>query len=134
MLIASAVFGAAIAAFGSTSSLVVALVALGVSGCADTVSRVPLQALRRMVTPDDMRGRVASVNQLASYGGWELGNFKAGVAAGLVGAGPAVVGSGALVVATAAGAWLLAPAVRNARIERAASITEVLAPPRSAVP
>lgn len=133
VLAATVVFGVAIAVFGSTSSLVVAIVALGVSGCADTVSRVPLQAVRLMVTPDDMRGRVASVNQLASYGGWELGGFKAGMAAGLVGAGPAVVANGVLVVATAVGAWFLAPAVRASRIDRAASVTEVSGPPGAPV-
>lgn len=131
VLVAVALYGIAIAVFGATASVPLALLALAVSGCADTVSRVLRQAMRLMLTSDEMRGRVASLHQLTDYGGWELGNFKAGVAAGVVGAGPAVVASGALVLLTAAAAFALSPAIRAFRIERAVVVAAVAEPPPS---
>ena len=45
-------------------------------------------------TPDDLRGRVAAVNSLFISSSSELGQFRAGTIAGLLGAVPAVMFGG----------------------------------------
>ena len=52
-----------------------------VSGAADTVSMVVRQTLRQLLTPDELRGRMTSVNMIFFIGGPQLGEFEAGVVA-----------------------------------------------------
>jgi MFS family permease len=75
------VYGASVAAFGVSSWLPLSLVLLAISGAADTVSMVVRQTLRQMLTPDELRGRMTSVNMIFFIGGPQLGEFEAGVVA-----------------------------------------------------
>jgi len=56
------VFGLSIIVFGLSESFVLSLVALAVSGAADSISVVTRITLLQMETPDDLRGRVSAVN------------------------------------------------------------------------
>jgi MFS family permease len=100
---AVATFGLATLAFGLSSSFPLSVVALAVMGCADSVSVVIRMTLLQIETPDDMRGRVSAVNQLFVGMSNQLGDFRAGTAAALIGAIPAVVlgGAGTLAVVAA---------------------------------
>ena len=95
-----AVFGAAIAIFGISTSLVLSLVALACYGAADAISVVIRHSLVLSQTPNEMRGRVMSVNSLFSGTTGMLGDFRAGAMAAWLGAVPAVLigGVGAVVV------------------------------------
>src|SRR5690625_53969 len=81
--------------------------ALFISGMADGISMVIRQTILQLKTPDEMRGRVASVNSIFIGSSNELGAFESGLMAKLLGASLAVVVGGSLtlitVVATAAG-------------------------------
>jgi len=76
-------WGAAIAAFGFTHTLWLALFLLGVAGAADQVSAIFRSTIVLTVTPDHMRGRVGGIEfaQVASTP--SLGNLEAGVVASL---------------------------------------------------
>jgi hypothetical protein len=76
---------------------------LAVLGAADMTSVVIRMTLIQLETPDDMRGRVSSVNSLFVTASNQLGDFRAGLMASWLGTIPAVLigGIGALVVVAA---------------------------------
>lgn len=88
------VFGLATIAFGMSRSLVAALLALILIGAADSVSTIIRNTIRQLQTPDYIRGRMTSVNQIFFMGGPQLGEIEAGVVAQLFGAPFAVVSGG----------------------------------------
>ncbi|MCU0495605.1 MAG: MFS transporter [Chloroflexaceae bacterium] len=100
------VYGLCTAAFGASTSFWFSLLMLAGTGAADTVSMVVRGTIRNLETPDEMRGRMVSVNMLFFAGGPQLGEIEAGVAARLLG-GPlsVVVGGLACVVSTGLVAW-----------------------------
>ncbi|RZJ91602.1 MAG: MFS transporter, partial [Brevundimonas sp.] len=109
-----AVFGAATIVFGLSKSLPLSVFALAVLGGADMLSVYVRQTLIQIVTPDQMRGRVAAVSSLFIGASNELGEFESGVVARFFGpVGAAIFGGvGALIVT---GTWAkLFPALRKA--------------------
>jgi predicted MFS family arabinose efflux permease len=86
-----AIFGAATIVFGLSTSFIVSLVALFVTGASDMVSVYVRTALINFATPDAMRGRVGAVNMLFIGASNELGEFESGITAALFGTVPAVV-------------------------------------------
>jgi MFS family permease len=88
------VFGIATVIFGLTKSLLVAWLALATTGAADGVSTIIRNTIRQLQTPDYIRGRMTSVNQIFFQGGPQLGEMEAGAVAQLFGATFAVVTGG----------------------------------------
>ena len=88
------VFGLATIVFGLTRSLVLALPALFVIGAADAVSTIIRNTIRQLQTPDYIRGRMTSINQIFFLGGPQLGEAEAGIAAALFGVPFAIVSGG----------------------------------------
>ncbi len=64
------------------------------SGAFDNVSVVIRGTILQLFTPDEMRGRVASVNSIFIGSSNELGAFESGVTAKLMGLVPSVVFGG----------------------------------------
>jgi MFS family permease len=95
-----ALFGVATIVFASTGSFWLAWLALAVMGGADSISVVIRMTLLQLETPDDMRGRVTSVNSLFITMSNQIGDFRAGAVANFIGATPAVLvgGIGTLLV------------------------------------
>jgi len=109
-----ALFGAATIVFGISTWLPLSVLALAILGAADMLSVYVRQTLVQIVTPDQMRGRVAAVSSLFIGASNELGEFESGVVARFLGpVGAAVFGGvGALIVT---GLWAnLFPALRKA--------------------
>jgi len=96
--LAVGVFGLATIVFSLSGSFWLAWAALAVMGGADAIGVVIRVTLVQLQTPDEMRGRVAAVNSLFITMSNQLGDFRAGVVAAWIGAGPAVLlgGVGAL--------------------------------------
>jgi len=109
-----AVFGLATIAFGISQSLWLSVAALAVLGGADMLSVFVRQTLVQLVTPDHMRGRVASVSSVFIGASNELGEFESGVVARLLGpVGAAIFGGVGAVIVT--GVWAkLFPDLRRA--------------------
>ena len=97
------------------AGMAVALVMLVVLGASDMLSVYVRSSLVQLNTPDDMRGRVSSVSNLAISASNELGELQSGLAAAVLGPVGAVVfgGVGAIFV-TAIWAGLF-PELKNAR-------------------
>ncbi len=81
MLASVAAYGIAIAVFGAAPWFWLGFVALAASGAADTVSMVIRQTLRQLLTPDELRGRMTSINMIFFTGGPQLGEVEAGAVA-----------------------------------------------------
>jgi MFS family permease len=90
--------------FGATTSLVLAWFALAVTGAADSVSTIIRNTIRQLQTPDHIRGRMTSVNQIFFQGGPQLGEVEAGVVAQLFGAPLAIISGG---IGCLVGMWLI---------------------------
>lgn len=88
------VFGVATIVFGITGSLLIAWLALAITGAADGVSTIIRNTIRQLQTPDHIRGRMTSVNQIFFQGGPQLGEMEAGTAAQFFGAPFAVISGG----------------------------------------
>ena len=88
------IFGLATVIFGLSTSLVLAWSALAVTGAADSVSTIIRNTIRQLQTPDYLRGRMTSVNQIFFQGGPQLGEVEAGVIAQLFGAPFAIISGG----------------------------------------
>jgi MFS family permease len=108
-----AAYGAAIALFGWSRWLWLSMAMLALSGAADTVSMVVRQTLRQLLTPDELRGRMTSLNMLFFIGGPQLGEFEAGVVARWTSAAFSVASGGLLCVAAALLAAIALPSLRR---------------------
>jgi hypothetical protein len=104
MLVAGAVWGAALAGFGLVDGLAATLVLLAVAGAADVSSVVLRTTVIQLATPDAYRGRIAAAEYVVGTACPELGNFRAGAVASLtspavsaVSGGLACVGGTALI-------------------------------------
>ncbi len=113
MLISVFIFGLSIIAFGLSNIFWVSLLALFVSGAADGISMVIRQTILQLKTPDDMRGRVSSVNSMFVGSSNELGAFESGLAAKLIGPVAAVVFGGTMTIITVITTAAVSPTVRN---------------------
>jgi MFS family permease len=104
MFTAVAVFGVANLVFALSSWFWLSFVALMIAGSADMVSVYIRSSLIQFSTPDEMRGRVSAVNMLFIGSSNELGEFRAGVSATLLGTVPAAI-FGAVSTLAIAAAW-----------------------------
>jgi len=105
LLVAVAVFGVATLVFGLSNQFWLSLIALVITGAADSVSVVIRSTLVQLETPNEMRGRVSAVNSMFIGASNQLGEFESGATAALFGAvGSVVVGGiGTMVIAAS---WL----------------------------
>ena len=119
MFASVAAYGVATIVFALSGTFAIALAALVVLGASDMVSVVIRMTLVQLGTPDEMRGRVTSVNALFIGASNQLGEFRAGAAAAWFGTVPTVLfgGIGTLVI-VALWMWLFPPLVRIDRLEQ----------------
>jgi MFS family permease len=92
-------FGLCMIGFGLSRSFLLSAIILVLSGAFDNISVVIRGTILQLFTPDDMRGRVASVNSIFIGSSNELGAFESGVAAKLMGLVPSVVFGGVMTLA-----------------------------------
>jgi len=100
MLWCVAGFGVFTVAFALSHNLVLSMAALAATGASDMVSVIVRHTLVQLGTPDEMRGRVSSVNMVFIGASNEFGQFESGFTAQWFGAVPAVLigGIGTIVV------------------------------------
>jgi MFS-type transporter involved in bile tolerance (Atg22 family) len=105
VVVAAAVWGAALAAFGFATELWVGLVLLVVAGGADQVSAILRATMLMELTPDAYRGRVNGIEFAQVTSAPSLGNLEAGALASATSIRTSVVSGG---IACVAGCALLA--------------------------
>lgn len=106
-------FGLCIIVFGLSTSFYLSFFALLISGMLDGISVITRQTILQLKTPDDMRGRVASVSSMFVGSSNELGAFESGFAARLMGLVPSVVFGGCVTLGVVITTYIISPAMRK---------------------
>jgi MFS family permease len=88
------IFGLATILFGFARIFWLAFFALALIGAADAVNTIIRNTIRQLQTPDYIRGRMVSINQIFFMGGPQLGEVEASVVAQLFGAPAAIISGG----------------------------------------
>ncbi len=117
LLIVVGGFGISMIGFGLSSVFWISLLFLFFSGAFDAVSMVIRGSLMQLLTPDNMRGRVSSVNSMFIISSNQLGAFESGVAAALLGLAPSVVLGGVATLGVVGMTAWLSPKFRKLNIE-----------------
>ncbi len=98
------IFGVATILFGVSRIYVIIFFALMLMGAADSVSTIIRNTIRQMITPDSLRGRMTSINQIFFMGGPQLGEIEAGTVAQFFGVPIAIISGG---IGAILGVWLI---------------------------
>jgi MFS family permease len=120
-----AVFAISILVFALSRNLYLSLAALLVYGATDMVSVNVRTTIIQLATPEELRGRVNSVNSLFIATSNEMGSFRAGTVATVIGPIATVLAGGLMAVGVVIGGYLLFPTLRrldritDARLESA---------------
>ena len=113
LLFAVAGFGLCVIAFGLSQHFWLSAAILLFYGACDGVSVVVRSTILQLATPDEMRGRVSSINGIFISSSNELGAFYAGTMARWLGLVPAVVIGGCAVLGVAGITAWRAPQLRR---------------------
>ncbi|HEU0071388.1 MAG TPA: MFS transporter [Alphaproteobacteria bacterium] len=114
LFVCVALFGVATLIFSYSTIFLVSCAALALLGAVDVVSVYIRLTLIQMTTPDEMRGRVAAVNSVFITASNELGDFRAGAMASIIGPIAAAAVGGFAVLGVTALWWKFFPDLRNA--------------------
>jgi MFS family permease len=106
-------FGISIIIFGLSQSLWLSLAMLFLAGAFDSVSVIIRGSIVQLVTPDEMRGRVSSVNNIFIGTSNEFGALESGLTAALFGPVVSVVGGGIGTILAVVAAALKWPEIRK---------------------
>lgn len=108
--------GVCLLLFGNSSVFWLSILALVGLGVGDAVSAILRATINQLVTPDELRGRMASINSIFTNSGPQLGQFQAGALAALIGAEFAVTAGGIISLLIVGILVLGYPHVRDYRI------------------
>jgi hypothetical protein len=103
VLVSTALYGLVILAFAQAGVFWLALVLAGLLGVADAVATTVRHAAVQVETPDELRGRVSAIYQMASRGGPAIGDGLVGAVAGALGPVGALTLGGLVPIAAALG-------------------------------
>lgn len=106
LLLFVAGFGIATLVFACSKIFWLSVVALFFVGAFDSVSVVIRHTILQLIVPDEMRGRVNSVNGIFISTSNELGAFESGLAASVMGAVPSVVFGAFAALGVVAWVWM----------------------------
>ena len=113
MMMAVAGFGICIIVFGLSTFYAISFIALLISGMCDGISVMVRGTILQLTTPDEMRGRVSSVNSMFINSSNELGMMESGIASRLMGLRPSVIFGGAMTLLVVIITWFKAPKLRK---------------------
>lgn len=118
LLLAVFGFGICIIVFGLSQNFWISVIALFLSGVTDGFSVVIRSTILQIYTPDDMRGRVSSVNSIFVGSSNELGAFESGLTSKLFGVVNAVVFGGIMTLLVVGTTAVASPKFRDLEIEK----------------
>jgi len=130
VLISVSMYGIFMMLFGISPFFWLSFLMLAGAGAANTVSFVLRNTINQLVTPDEIRGRVTSVNSMFTNTGPQLGQFEAGAAAAMIGPVAATAVGGMLVTSIAAALAAVA-SVRRFEVQETPAAASEQAPARA---
>ncbi|MES2774242.1 MAG: MFS transporter [Bacteroidota bacterium] len=113
LLYCVAAFGVTMIVFAISENFWLSLGVLFLSGIFDGISMLVRGTILQMFVPDEMRGRVSSVNSMFINSSNELGAFESGIAAQKLGTVPSVIFGGCVTIVVVIITWIKAPSLRK---------------------
>lgn len=119
ILLGVTIYGTSLLFFAGSRHFWLSVSLLVASGIGDTISAILRATINQLSTPDELRGRMASINSIFTNSGPQLGQFQAGALATVIGTEFAA-GTGAIIILLIVGilAWRF-PRVRDYRLDEA---------------
>lgn len=117
LLTSVALFGVCIICFGLSKNVYLSFFILMLGGAFDAVSMVIRQSILQYKTPENLKGRVSSVNSIFVSSSNELGAFESGLAASLMGLVPAIIFGGSMTILTVIVIGLSIKAIRKVELK-----------------
>ncbi len=117
LLLAVAGFGISILIFAFSKNFMLSLAALALSGVFDGISMVIRRSMVRLLSPDEMRGRISAVSWIFICSSNELGAFESGMLAALIGTVPCVAVGGVVTLGIVGLMAWAAPQLRRLRFD-----------------
>jgi len=115
-MFSAAGFGLCMIAFGFSTNLYLSVLILAISGALDGVSVWVRSTIFQLVTPNEMKGRVAAVNNMFIGSSNEIGEFESGVTAKYMGLVPSVVFGGLMTLLVVLITSVRAPLLRKLHV------------------
>ncbi|RTL60234.1 MAG: MFS transporter [Sphingobacteriales bacterium] len=113
LFFAVAGFGLCIITFGFSTNFWLSFFAMVMAGVFDGISVIVRGTVLQLTTPDEMRGRVGSVNSMFINSSNELGQFESGFTSRIMGTVPAVIFGGTMTLLVVIITWFKAPKLRK---------------------
>jgi MFS family permease len=111
------IYGAATVLFAYSGWFWFSLLMLALTGVGDTISSILRGTINQLQTPDELRGRMSSINGIFTMGGPQLGQFEIGIIASWLGSQMAALTGGLACLAIVFAVAASYPRVRDYRIE-----------------
>ncbi|HEY3152342.1 MAG TPA: MFS transporter [Candidatus Binatia bacterium] len=121
ILVGVTIYGLSLLFFATSHFLWLSVLLLVGSGIGDTISAVLRATINQLSTPDELRGRMASINSIFTNSGPQLGQFQLGALAAVVGAEFAVTAGGLIILLIVMVLMVGFPHVRKYQISQSRS-------------
>lgn len=117
LLVAVTGFGVCMILFAISKNLILSIFLLALSGGFDSVSVIIRATILQLMTPDEMRGRVSSVNNIFLGSSNEIGGFESGLVARLMGLIPSVIFGGSMTILVVGFTAIKSKAIRTLHLD-----------------
>jgi MFS family permease len=111
-------YGVATAVFAYSQVFWISVLMLALCGARDTISSILRSTINQMTTPDELRGRMSSINSIFTSSGPQLGQFESGLVAAWLGAQLSALTGGLASLAIVALVAIGFPQVQRFRISQ----------------
>jgi len=116
ILVGIGIYGLSTVLFAGSHVFWFSVLMLALSGAGDTTSAVLRSTINQLSTPDELRGRMSSINSIFTSSGPQLGQFESGVVAAWLGAELSAMTGGLATLIVLAAVAVVFPAVSRFQI------------------
>ena len=117
ILIGVCIYGVATVLFAGSNVFWFSVLMLAISGAGDTTSAILRSTINQLSTPDELRGRMSSINAVFTSSGPQLGQFESGVVAAWLGTEASAMTGGVATLIILAVVAAFFPAIRRFQIQ-----------------
>jgi hypothetical protein len=111
-------YGVATILFAGSHDFWFSVFMLALCGAGDTISSILRGTINQLSTPDELRGRMSSINSIFTSNGPQLGQFESGVVAAWLGAQGSALTGGLATLAILAVVAVTFPKVRRFQVQQ----------------
>lgn len=112
------IYGLATIGFAQSHIFWLSVLMLTFTGMGDTISSILRSTINQLSTPDELRGRMSSINSVFTSNGPQLGQFESGLVAAWLGAQASALTGGVATLLILAAIAVAFPVVRRFQLQR----------------